>query len=129
MPGWSRSHRAPPRRQPPPRSPTSRPPAPPPPPRPPPPPPPVTVAREAHPVAITQLTRANIATTLAAPVKASDTNVKLGSISGLNPGDSMSVDGEARTVAGVGTAAGAATTLFSPAGAGDTNLKVSSITG
>ncbi len=91
--------------------------------------PPVTVASEAHPVAITPITRTALNTTLVAPASTGDTNVKLASVSGLNPGDTLTVDGEARPVAGVGTAAGAATTLFSPAAAGDTNVKVGSVTG
>src|SRR3954452_23671739 len=63
--------------------------------------PPVTVQREAHPVTITPLTRANIATTLVVPASPADTNVKLASISGLNPGDTMSIEGETRKVTGV----------------------------
>ena len=91
--------------------------------------PPVTVQREAHPVTITPLTRADINTTLAAPVSAGDTNVKLASVSGLNPGDTISIQGETRKVSAVGTAAGAATTIFAPVAAGDTNVKVGSTSG
>ena len=91
--------------------------------------PPVTVAREAHPVAIRSITRAALNTTLVAPASAGDTNVKLVSVAGLNPGDSVTVDGETRKVTAVGTGAGAATTVFAPAAAGDTNLKVGSVTG
>ncbi len=91
--------------------------------------PPVTVAREAHPVAIRPITRAALNTTLVAPSSAGDTIVKLASISGLNPGDAFTVDGEARKVAAVGTAAGAGTTVFAPAAAGDSNVKVGSVTG
>jgi len=91
--------------------------------------PPVTVAREAHPVAIAQVTRAALSTTLAGPAAAGDTNVKLASVTGLNPGDVLAIDGENGTVAGVGTAAGAATTLSAAASAGATNVKVASVNG
>ncbi len=91
--------------------------------------PPVTVAREALPVAINAITRAPLNTTLAAPASAGDANVKLASVTGLNPGDSLSIEGESRKITAVGTAAGAATTLLSPAAVGDTNVKVGSVTG
>jgi Bacterial alpha-L-rhamnosidase 6 hairpin glycosidase domain/Alpha-L-rhamnosidase N-terminal domain/Bacterial alpha-L-rhamnosidase concanavalin-like domain/Bacterial alpha-L-rhamnosidase C-terminal domain len=91
--------------------------------------PPVTVAREARPVAINQITRAPLNTTLVGPASAGDTNVKLASVLGLNPGDTLSIEGDDRKITAVGTGAGAATTVFSPASAGDTNLKVGSVTG
>jgi hypothetical protein len=91
--------------------------------------PPVTVQREAHPVSITPITPAALNTTLVTPAAAGDTNAKLASMAGLNPGDTLTVDGEARRIVAVGTAAGAATTLFSPVAAGDTNVKVGSTTG
>src|SRR4051794_5777948 len=91
--------------------------------------PPVTVTREARPTAIQPVTRAPLNTTLVAPTSAGDTTVKLASVAGLNPGDTVTVDGEARKVTRVGTGAGAATTVFAPAAAGDTTLKVGSVTG
>jgi hypothetical protein len=81
--------------------------------------PPVTVQREARPVAINPITRAPLNTTLVAPARAGDTNLKLASITGLNPGDTVAVDGEALKLTGVG----------SPAAAGDTTVKVGSVTG
>ncbi len=91
--------------------------------------PPVTVQREARPVAISRSRAPPLSTTLVAPASGGDTNVKLASVAGLNPGDSLSIEGESRKITCVGTAAGAATTLFSPVSAGDTNVKVGSITG
>src|SRR3954447_8157783 len=56
--------------------------------------PPVTVQREAHPVSITPITVAGLNTTLAAPASAGDTNAKVASVTGLNPGDTLAVQGE-----------------------------------
>jgi hypothetical protein len=90
--------------------------------------PPVTVAREAHPVGISQITPAADTTTLVAPVQPGDTTAKLASVTGLYPGDTLTLDGqESRTVTSVGTAAGPATTLAAPAAAGDTSIKVASV--
>jgi alpha-L-rhamnosidase len=91
--------------------------------------PPVTVQAEAKPVAIRSITRAPLNTTLVAPVAAGDKVLSLASVSGLNPGDALTLEGEQRTIAAVGTGAGAATTVFAPAAAGDTNAKVGSVSG
>ena len=91
--------------------------------------PPVTVQREAHPVTITPITPAGLTTTLVVPVSAGDTNAKVASVTGVYPGDTLTVDGDARKITAVGSAAGAATTLFSPVSAGDANVKVGSTTG
>ena len=93
--------------------------------------PPVTVAREAHPTSITQVTPPADSTTLIAPVQAGATNVKLAGVTNLYPGDTITLDTgagqETRTVTSVGTAAGPATTLAAPAAAGDTNIKVTNV--
>jgi Bacterial alpha-L-rhamnosidase 6 hairpin glycosidase domain/Alpha-L-rhamnosidase N-terminal domain/Bacterial alpha-L-rhamnosidase concanavalin-like domain/Bacterial alpha-L-rhamnosidase C-terminal domain len=93
--------------------------------------PPVTVVREAHPTAITQVTPPADNTALVAPAQPGATNVKVASVTNLYPGDTINVDtgagAESRKVTAVGTAAGPATTLAAAAGAGDTNIKVASV--
>ena len=76
-----------------------------------------------------QVTRAALNTTLVASASAGDTNVKLASITGLNPGDTVTVDGEARTLTRRRHRRGRRDDGLRPAAAGDTNLKVGSITG
>jgi hypothetical protein len=68
-------------------------------------------------------------TSLAAKSAAGDTNVKVGSVSNLEPGDKLTLDDEEAMVDTVGTAAGAATTTALPAAAGDTRVRVSSVSG
>ena len=93
--------------------------------------PPVTVAREARPTSINQVTPPADNTTLVAPVQAGATNVKVASVTNLYPGDTINVDTggnqESRKVTSVGTGAGPTTTLAAPAAAGDTNIKVASV--
>ncbi len=68
-------------------------------------------------------------TALAARASAGDTNVKVGSVSNVEPGDRLTIDDEIATVDAVGTGAGAATTTALPAAAGDTRVRVSSVAG
>jgi alpha-L-rhamnosidase len=92
--------------------------------------PPVTVASEAHPVTITPVTPPADTTALVAPAQPGTTNVKVGSVTNLYPGDTLNIDTgtglESRTVTAVGTGAGQATTLAAPAAVGDTSIKVAS---
>jgi hypothetical protein len=74
---------------------------------------------------------------LAAPASAGDTTINVRSVTGMNAGDTVDVDGESRTIASVGTAASATTTLWQPlpdgpvitVPAGSTNVPVTSTNG
>lgn len=92
--------------------------------------PPVTVASEAQPVSVSQVTPPADNTTLVAPSDPGAANLKVASVTNLYPGDTINVGTgssmESRKVTAVGTAAGSATTLAAPAAAGDSNIKVAS---
>ena len=63
--------------------------------------PPVTVQQRGAPGRRSRRSRAaGLSTTLAAPASAGDTNAKLASVTGLNPGDTLTVAGEARKITG-----------------------------
>jgi hypothetical protein len=74
---------------------------------------------------------------LAAPASSGATTVNVRNIAGFETGQSINVDGETRTIAGVGTAATAMTTVFIPVStgpwitipAGSTNLPVTNAAG
>jgi len=74
---------------------------------------------------------------LAAPARAGDTTIHVRSTAGMSVGDTITVDGETRKIAAVGTAAGAATPLWQPLPdgpvitipVGSTNVPVTSAAG
>jgi hypothetical protein len=74
---------------------------------------------------------------LAAPARSGDSAINVRSTAGFVPAQKIDVDGETRTIVGVGTAAAAMTTLFTPVStgpwiafpAGATNLPVTSAAG
>ncbi len=74
---------------------------------------------------------------LAAPSTKGATAINVRSTSGFEAGQKINIDGETRTITGIGTAASAMTTLFIPVStgpwltfpAGSTNLPVTSVTG
>jgi Alpha galactosidase C-terminal beta sandwich domain/Alpha galactosidase A/HYR domain len=78
---------------------------------------------------ITSIGTPGTQTALAAKASAGDTNVKLGSVANVEPGDKLAIDDEEATVGSVGTAAAAATQLVAPAEPGDANVKVASVAG
>jgi non-reducing end alpha-L-arabinofuranosidase len=74
---------------------------------------------------------------LAAPASQGATNINVRSITGFEAGQKIEIEGEARTIASIGTAASGATTVFIPVStgpwltipAGSTNLPVTSAAG
>jgi sRNA-binding protein len=74
---------------------------------------------------------------VAAPVAAGATRINVRSTTGLEAGQAIDIDGESRTIAGMGTAASAMTTVFEPVStgpwltipAGATNLPVTNAAG
>ncbi|MEU8821558.1 family 78 glycoside hydrolase catalytic domain [Actinoplanes sp. NPDC048796] len=89
--------------------------------------PPVTVAEEAAPVAITEQQPTAAATTVAAPARAGDSNLKVASTTGIFTGDGIEVAGQRHTVTKVGIAAKTATTLTAPVTAGATTINVANL--
>jgi alpha-L-rhamnosidase len=81
--------------------------------------PPVTVAGEARPLAINQVTRPRVDTTLAAPALAGDASVTVASTAGIHAGDTLTLGAETLEVAAVGADGplNRSITLTSPVGA------------
>ena len=74
---------------------------------------------------------------LAVPARAGDAIIHVRSITGMQPGDTIDIDGESRRIVTIGTAAGRNTTLWQPLPdgpvitipAGSTNVPVTSVAG
>jgi fructan beta-fructosidase len=68
-------------------------------------------------------------TELVAAAAAGDANIKLGGMTNITPGRTLTIDGETVTVAQVGTPAANPTTLSAPVAVGDKNIKVANAAG